>query len=105
MRFGTRYGMARGEAWCYLTQAEQDAICPKLTGFEWKVYTALATCRNSKTMKTPPIGVPLIMEKTGLGKSTVFAALKTLDESGFILRTACGKRCQYSFVLTKNHPV
>lgn len=90
--------MVRGEAGCYLTQTELDAACPKLTGFEWKVYTALATCRNASTMQTPPIGIQLIMGKTGLSRAAVFKALRKLDEYGFITRIASGKRCVYRFI-------
>ncbi|MEG2533889.1 MAG: hypothetical protein RSB04_12855 [Gordonibacter sp.] len=78
--------MARREAGCYLTQAEMDAVCPRLTGFEWKVYTALATMRGASTGKTVPVGCALVMAKTGLGRSQVYEAVKSLCEYGFMAK-------------------
>lgn len=87
------------EAGCYLTQSEFDAVCPNVSLSQMVVYTALATCRGQSSRNTPPIGIGLIMQKTGLGRTAVFDAVKALDESGFITRTAKGNKCVYGFTL------
>lgn len=68
-----------------------------MSGAEWKAYTALVACRNRKTMETVPVGMGLIMEKTGLSRRTAFRAIAGLEESGLVEKTARGNRAVYRF--------
>ncbi|WP_417142331.1 winged helix-turn-helix domain-containing protein [Raoultibacter massiliensis] len=89
--------MAGREPWFSMTQRELDLVCPQLNGSEWKVYTALASCRSSKTAETPPIGVSLIERKTGLGRRAVYYSAGRLEELGFVSRRKVGQRIVYGF--------
>lgn len=85
------------DAGCYLTQRELDERCPNLSGAEWKVYTALAVCRNNQTMATPPVGISLIEQKTGLRRRSVFYATEKLEKLGYVSRRKDGQRIVYAF--------
>ncbi|WP_080797880.1 hypothetical protein [Arabiibacter massiliensis] len=78
--------MAGREAGCYLSQREFDAVCPRVTSSQMAVYVALATTRNRKTMRTPPVGAGLLMEKTGKSRPRVFADVRGLCEAGFLTK-------------------
>lgn len=82
----------------FLTQQEFDERCPALNGSAWKVYTALVTCRNARTMATPPIGVSLLEQKTGLKRRSIFNALNELETLGFIKKLSKGNRAAYKFL-------
>lgn len=89
--------MAGREPWFSMTQRELDLVCPQLNGSEWKAYTALASCRNAKTMETPPVGISLVMGKTGLSKRTAFRSIESMERSGLLLKRSCGNRAVYGF--------
>lgn len=92
--------MTGGEAWGRMSQSEHDAVCPKLSGSEWKAYTALANMRNSKTMETRPVGIALIMKKTGLPRRTAYRVLASLESKGLVEKTARGNLSSYRFVMS-----
>lgn len=89
--------MGRTETWLSIPQEELARLCPKMSGTEWKAYTALVAFRNRKTMETVPVGVSLVMAKTGMPRRTAFRAIASLEESGFVEKTVCGNRAIYRF--------
>ncbi len=88
--------MAR-EAGGYLSQREFDAVCPAVSSTAFCVYAALVTCRNAQTGETPVVGTPLLMRKTGRGRTQVFEAIGELRKGGFLLSERHGKGNVYRF--------
>lgn len=86
-----------GRAWAKIYQDEFDSLCPELTPAQMVVYMALVTCRNGATMQTAPIGIDLLVVKTGLKRRTIFDALKVLLNKGLIAKERRGRKAVYSF--------
>lgn len=78
---------------------EFDAVCNSCTASEATLYASLVTMRNPKTMTTPPLGVALIVEKTGMPRRTVFRCLARLTKTGLLTKAKQGSRAVYGFPL------
>ena len=63
------------------------------------LYASLVTMRNPKTMRTPPLGVTLIVKKTDMPRRTVFRCLSALIEKGLLTKEKQGGRAVYGFPL------
>lgn len=92
-------GDARSDGWGRLYQRELDAVAPSVSAYACVVYCALVSCRCAMTMRTPPIGIALLMRKTGQTRRTLFRNLATLEAAGFITRENVGKRLVIGFPL------
>lgn len=92
-------GDARSDGWGRLYQREFDAVAPSVPTSACVVYCALVSCRSATTMRTPPLGIALLMRKTGQTRRTLFRNLAALEAAGFITREGIGKKLAIGFPL------
>lgn len=90
-------GDARSDGWGRLYQREFDTVAPSVPAAACVVYCALVSCRSATTTRTPPLGIALLMRKTGQPRRTIFRNLAILEEAGFITRASAGKRLVFGF--------
>lgn len=91
-----KYG---GTQWGRIWVSEFEKVAKAVTPAQLSVYMFLALKRNSKSVKTPPIGVSLIESSTNLSRRTVFNALALLTKKGFLTKATKGNLAVYGFPL------
>lgn len=92
-------GDVRSDGWGRLYQREFDAVAPSVPTSACVVYCALVSCRSATTMRTPLLGIALLMRKTGQTRRTIFRNLTILEDARFITRETVGKRLRFGFPL------
>lgn len=90
------------EGYGLLYQSELDRVAASVVPSATLVYCALVSLRNSKSKKTPAIGIGLLSTKTAQTKRTVQRGLRSLLDAGLIVQERHGQRCSYAFPLVEN---
>lgn len=95
----TMTATGRNEPFGQIYMKEFDNIAPKVSSGAMTVYIAIALCRNSRTLKTPLVGIPLLCQKTGMSRKTLHRHIAGLIDKGFLTKEPKGQRSIYGFPL------
>lgn len=90
---------AQNDGWAKLFRSEIDTVTKAVSPASALVYISLASMRNARTMRTPPVGHRLIRERTGFARRTVFASVSVLCKAGFLEKQPVGNKSIFAFPL------